>query len=245
MAVSGISGTSGSTSLSRQTIAQNFDTFLSILTTQLRNQNPLDPLDTNQFTQQLVQFTGVEQQLKTNDFLEALLLNTQSTARSDAVSYIGKEVSASGKTAELKDGGAYWTYNAAANVANATVTIKNAAGSVVYVEQGSLNAGSGAFLWDGKGSDNSMQPDGVYTIEIKGTNLNGNTVTVTTQSVGIVTAVDFSGSEPMLTVGKNKIALKDVTNVRLVTEATTPPPAAEPDTGGDDDGDGGEETPAA
>src|SRR5690554_6846887 len=110
MAVSGVSGSSSTTQAAsaRSTIAQNFDTFLSILTTQLKNQNPLDPLDTNQFTQQLVQFTGVEQQLKTNDFLQALLLNTQSTARSDAVSYIGKEVSASGKTAELKDGGAYW-----------------------------------------------------------------------------------------------------------------------------------------
>lgn len=248
MSVSGVSNTSGTNSLSRQTIAQNFDTFLSILTTQLKHQNPLDPLDTNQFTQQLVQFTGVEQQLKTNDFLQALLLNTQSTARSDAVSYIGKEVSASGKTAELKDGGAYWTYNAAANVANATVTIKNAAGSVVYVEKGSLNSGAGAFLWDGMGSDGSKQPDGVYTIEIKGTNLNGNTVAVSTNSVGIVTAIDFSGPEPMLTVGKNKIALRDVTNVRLAAETTKPPPVNEPDPdpepgNGDDQGD--DETPAA
>lgn len=236
MAVSGVSGaagTSGTSATSRSTIAQNFDTFLSILTTQLRNQNPLDPLDTNQFTQQLVQFTGVEQQLKTNDFLQALLLNTQTTARSDAVSYIGKEVTATGKTAELKDGGAFWTYNAASNVANANVTIKDARGSVVYTEAGSLNAGSGSFLWDGRGSDGNMQPDGVYTIEIKGTNLNGNTVAVSTNSVGIVTAIDFSGAEPMLTVGKNKIALKDVTNVRLVTQTTTPP-ATEPPVEDDD-----------
>ncbi|WP_084620397.1 flagellar hook assembly protein FlgD [Devosia chinhatensis] len=240
MTVSGVSGTSGASAASRQTIAQNFDTFLSILTTQLKNQNPLDPLDTNQFTQQLVQFTGVEQQLKTNEFLEALLLNTQSTARSDAVSYIGREVSASGKTAELKEGGAYWTYNAATNVANATVTIKNAAGSVVYVEQGSLSGGNGAFLWDGMGSDGNKQPDGVYTIEIKGTNVSGNTVAVSTSSVGVVTAVDFSGAEPMLTVGRNKIALKDVTNIRIVTETTTPPPAT-----GTPGGDGETETPAS
>ncbi|MBJ3786953.1 flagellar hook assembly protein FlgD [Devosia sediminis] len=230
MAVDGVSSTNSAATknaASRQTIADNFDTFLSILTTQLRNQNPLDPLDTNQFTQQLVQFTGVEQQLKTNEFLEALLLNTQTTARSDAVSYIGKQVSASGETAELKDGGAYWAYNAEANVANATVTIKNSAGQVVYTETGSLNAGPGAFLWDGVGSDGSTKPDGVYTIEIKGTNLKGNEVKVSTQSVGVVTGVDFSGSEPMLTVGKNKVALKDVTDVRVVPETTTPPPAGE------------------
>jgi flagellar basal-body rod modification protein FlgD len=230
MAVNGVSNSSSTTStsnLSRSTIADNFDTFLNILTTQLKNQNPLDPLDTNQFTQQLVQFTGVEQQLKTNDFLEALLLNTQTSYRADAVSYIGKQVTASGETAELKDGGALWAYNAEANVANATVTIKNSAGSVVYTETGSLNAGAGSFLWDGIGTDGSTRPDGIYTIEIKGTNLAGNTVKVSTSSIGIVTAVDFSGSEPMLTVGKNKVALSDVTDVR-VPPATTPP-AEEPD----------------
>ena len=205
---------------SRATMADNFDTFLNILTTQLKNQNPLDPLDTNQFTAQLVQFTGVEQQLKTNEFLEALLLNTQTSYRADAVSYIGKEVTASGETAELKDGGAYWAYDAETNVANATVTINNAAGSVVYTETGSLNAGPGAFLWDGVGSDGNTQPDGIYTVDIKGTNLAGNTVKISTSSVGVVTAVDFSGSEPMLTVGKNKVALSDVTSIRQVDTTT-------------------------
>jgi flagellar basal-body rod modification protein FlgD len=232
MAVGGVSGASAGSGLgaSRQGLADNFDTFLSILTTQLKNQNPLDPLDTNQFTQQLVQFTGVEQQLKTNQFLEALLLNTQTSYRADAVSYIGKQVTASGETAELIDGGAYWAYNAEANVANATVTIKNSAGQVVYTENGSLNSGPGAFLWDGIGSDGSKKPDGVYTIEIKGTNLAGNTVKVSTSSVGVVTGVDFSGKEPMLIVGKNKLAISDVTDVRLVADKPAdPPPAEEPD----------------
>lgn len=220
MAVDSVASSSsnGAVSSARSTIAGNFDTFLSILTTQLKNQNPLDPLDTNQFTAQLVQFSGVEQQLKTNEFLEALLLNTQTSYRADAVSYIGKQVSASGETAELVDGGAYWAYNAEANVANATVSIKDAAGNVVYTETGSLNAGPGAFLWDGVGSDGNTKPDGIYTIEIKGTNLAGNEVKVSTSSVGIVTGVDFSGSEPMLTVGKNKVALSDVTDIQLVSE---------------------------
>ena len=238
MAVDSVSPSSSTSAVSsaRSTIAGNFDTFLSILTTQLKNQNPLDPLDTNQFTAQLVQFSGVEQQLKTNEFLEALLLNTQTSYRADAVSYIGKQVSASGETAELVDGGAYWAYNADANVANATVSIKDAAGNVVYTETGSLNAGPGAFLWDGVGSDGNTKPDGIYTIEIKGTNLAGNEVKVSTSSVGIVTGVDFSGAEPMLTVGKNKVALSDVTDIQLAREA---PPA---DGDGDDEPDTETET---
>jgi flagellar basal-body rod modification protein FlgD len=229
MAVDSVSGTSNSSALSnsRSTIAENFDTFLNILTTQLKNQNPLDPLDTNQFTAQLVQFTGVEQQLKTNQFLESLLQSTQSSGKTDAVSYIGREVTAAGTTAELKNGGATWAFNADAQVANATVTIKNANGRVVYTETGSLDKGPGNFLWTGKGSDGNTQPDGTYTIDIKGTNLSGNTIKVSTSTIGIVTAVDFSGSQPILTVGTGKILLSDVTNVRIPN--TAPIPDAETD----------------
>src|SRR6188768_2166970 len=98
MAVNSVSSTqnpSSSLNLTREGIADNFDTFLSILTTQLKNQNPLDPLDTNAFTQQLVQFTGVEQQLKTNEFLEALInLNSEANGgNTQAVTYIGKKIS--------------------------------------------------------------------------------------------------------------------------------------------------------
>src|SRR6187402_3815488 len=103
MAVTGVSGSSNASQMasSRSTIADNFDTFLNILTTQLKNQNPLDPLDTNQFTQQLVQFTGVEQQLKTNEFLEAMMLANQNSGNSNAVGYIGKTITASGVKSEL------------------------------------------------------------------------------------------------------------------------------------------------
>lgn len=201
---------------SRATIADNFDTFLNILTTQLKNQNPLDPLDTNQFTQQLVQFTGVEQQLKTNEFLETLMLSTQNTAKSDAVSYIGKQVTASGRTGELTDDKAvFWAYDAKSAVPNATVTIKNASGSVVYSETGSLNSGPGTFRWDGKTSDNNNAPNGIYTIEIKGTSLSGANIDVSTSSVGVVSGVDFTGDVPILTVGGRKIAITDITDVRV------------------------------
>src|ERR1041384_4500918 len=90
------SGVSSTPAASKAVLAGNFDTFLQLLTTQLKNQNPLDPLDTNQFTQQLVQFAGVEQQLKTNDFLASLVQANANTTNSNAVNYIGKTVTASG-----------------------------------------------------------------------------------------------------------------------------------------------------
>ncbi|HEY8578157.1 MAG TPA: flagellar hook assembly protein FlgD [Devosia sp.] len=226
MAVSGVSGTSTSQmASSRSTIADNFDTFLSILTTQLKNQNPLDPLDTNQFTQQLVQFTGVEQQLKTNEFLETLMLSGQNTAKSDAVSYIGKEVTSSGKTGELTGtNAAFWAYSADAKAANATITIKDSKGQIVYNQTGPLEAGPGTFRWDGKGSDGNMKPNGVYTIDIQGKDSNGQTVKISTASIGIVTAVDFTGDVPLLTVGTRRVAITDVTDVRIPDVTAKPAP---------------------
>ena len=236
MAVNPLAGSSGVNSNvpvvdQRATIADNFDTFLNILTTQLKNQNPLDPMDTNQFTQQLVQFTGVEQQLKTNSFLEALMNASQNSVNTDAVSYIGKEVTAAGTKADLKGGGASWAYNAEAAVSDAKVTIKDANGNVVYSETGSLQKGPGNFLWDGYGSDGTLKPDGTYTITIDGKNLAGNNVAISTSTVGVVSAVDFSGSEPILTVGGSKIKLSDVTAVKVPDLASTPDPddSADPD----------------
>ena len=99
MSVSGVSNSSNTSSpsaIDAKTIAGNFDTFLQLLTTQLKNQNPLDPLDTNQFTQQLVQFSSVEQQLKTNDYPVGPGGSNANTVQTSAVNYIGKTVTASG-----------------------------------------------------------------------------------------------------------------------------------------------------
>src|SRR5689334_23087638 len=107
----GAAGATDTGALGRARLAENFDTFLSLLTTQLKNQDPLSPLDSNQFTQQIVQMTGVEQQLLTNDLLKKLVSNTGSGV-STAVSLIGKEVRAESADAALKSGGsAQWTYS--------------------------------------------------------------------------------------------------------------------------------------
>lgn len=232
MAVDGVSGkVNNSLSNSRTTIAENFDTFLNILTTQLKNQNPLDPLDTNQFTQQLVQFTGVEQQLKTNEFLQTLLIATQSTSKTDAVTYIGKEVTSTGRTGELSDtNAAFWAYSADAKADNASISIKDANGNVVYKTSGPLESGPGTFRWDGKSNDGSTNANGVYSIEIAGKDIQGRDVKISTASIGLVTAVDFTGDVPVLIVGSRRVTLTDVTDVRIpdVTAPVTPPPATEP-----------------
>src|SRR5215203_3561002 len=112
-------------------IAENFDSFLMLLTTQLKNQSPLDPLDTNQFTQQLVQFASVEQQLKSNATLSALLTTVKASTTSNAASFIGMQVTADGATTRLSNGSARWVLNPARNASQAAITIRDKNGGVV------------------------------------------------------------------------------------------------------------------
>ena len=222
MSVSGVGSSSSSSSntIDRTTIADNFDTFLQLLTTQLKNQNPLDPLDTNQFTQQLVQFSGVEQQLKTNDFLASLVTANANTTNSNAVGYIGKTVTASGVRSELIGGKAQWQFNIS-DAATVTVNIKDANGNTVYTQQGAMQAGSGAFTWDGTDNQGNTEPDGTYSISMQAVTGEGKTINVSTETTGVVTGVDFTGSEPVLLVGKARLNLSGVTSVRTTTTDDT------------------------
>jgi flagellar basal-body rod modification protein FlgD len=220
MAISGVSGTSNSTITgTRQGIADNFDTFLQLLTTQLKNQNPLDPLDTNAFTQQLVQFSSVEQQLKTNDYLSALVQSNANAVQTNAVTYIGKVVTAAGTRSELIGGKAVWNFSLD-DAAQAIVSIKDANGNTVYTEQGSLQAGTGQFEWDGTTSTGGKAPDGTYTISIAGTNAEGRTVPISTEFAGTVTGIDFTGSEPVLLIGTTRVNISGVTSIRTAPAAT-------------------------
>ena len=222
MTVSGVGSTSSTTpsnATDAQTIAGNFDTFLQLLTTELQNQNPLDPLDTNQFTQQLVQFSGVEQQLKTNDYLSSLVTANANTVNSNAVGYIGKTVSANGVRSELVNNQAQWNFSLA-DAATVNVDIKDANGNVVYCEQGKMQGGSGTFTWDGKDSSGNAQPNGTYSIQMTAVNASGKNVAVTTQTTGVVTGVDFTGTEPVLLIGGARVNLSGVTSVSTTTSSS-------------------------
>ena len=222
MSVSGVGSSSSSSSntIDRQTIANNFDTFLQLLTTQLKNQNPLDPLDTNQFTQQLVEFSGVEQQLKTNDFLASLVTANANTTNSNAVGYIGKTVTADGVRAELANNKAQWNFTIP-DQANVTVNIKDANGNTVYTESGGMQAGSGIFTWDGKDNQGNVQSPGTYSISMQAVSPEGKSVNISTQSTGVVTGVDFTGTEPVLLVGNSRLNLSGVLSVVQASSDTS------------------------
>jgi flagellar basal-body rod modification protein FlgD len=198
---------------SRGAIANNFDAFLLLLTTQLKNQSPLDPLDTNQFTQQLVQFASVEQQLRTNDTLKALLTNAQTSTVSNAASFIGMQVTADGASTRLGDEGASWTLTAPKAVARATLTIKDVEGNVVATSLRPLAAGSQGFTWDGRTSTGEKAPLGDYTITVTGMDAGGASVSIKTEIAGRVDSVDLNGGETILTIGKVRVPLGAVKSV--------------------------------
>jgi len=195
------SSSTSNTSSSNTTIANNFQTFLTLLTTQLQNQNPLDPLDTNQFTAQLVQFAGVEQQLRQNDQLATLVSLEKSAQSTQALGYVGYTVSVDGSKAPY-DGtnSAAWTLNAP-NDTTAAITITNSAGQTVFSGNYPVTKGKANFTWDGKGNDGTQYPAGYYTINASGKDSAGNNVAIPSQVQGVVDSVDLPASPPLLSVG--------------------------------------------
>jgi flagellar basal-body rod modification protein FlgD len=193
-----------------QQLAGNFDTFLQLLTTQLQNQDPLSPMDSNQFTQQLVAFAGVEQQINTNDNLQNLISLSLSQNASSAVGYIGRSVVMTSGKGSLAGGSCDWTYNLAAPSAGTTLTVTNASGQVVYTASGATAAGNNDFSWNGQDSSGNQLPDGQYTLNVSAAASDGSAVTATVASKALVTAVDMSGSTPMLVLGSMEIPMTDV-----------------------------------
>jgi flagellar basal-body rod modification protein FlgD len=230
MAVNGVTSNvtsaitgNGSSTTTTDTLASNFTTFLSLLTTQLKNQNPLDPLDTNQFTQQLVQFAQVEQQLKSNDQLAALVSLQQTAQTTQALGFVGHIVAIDGKTTKLENGSAGWSFNAT-KPSSATINITNSAGATVYTGTFSLQAGTQNFIWDGRNNNGAQLPDGEYTMNITAKDANGQTTAVSTEIQGIVDSVDVSQSPPVLSVGGKDYTVDKIKRVvRPVVQPETPP----------------------
>ncbi|WGS21769.1 MULTISPECIES: flagellar hook capping FlgD N-terminal domain-containing protein [unclassified Bradyrhizobium] len=195
----GSSSGSNSASTTTKGIADNFQTFLTLLTTQLQNQNPLDPLDTNQFTQQLVQFAGVEQQLKSNDQLKSLIEIEKSAQSTQALVYVGNTVAVDGSKAQF-DKSATWNLTAT-QATSATITITSSTGQTAYSGNFNLNQGNASFVWDGKGTDGTQWPPGTYTLTATGKDSKGNDVAITTEIQGMVDSVDLTASPPLLSIG--------------------------------------------
>lgn len=205
---------------SRENLASSEETFLSLLTTQLKNQDPLSPMDSNQFTQQIVQMTGVEQQLLTNDLLQ-MLVGMNDGGLTNSVNLIGKQVSTKSSSGTLTDGKVDFTYNLPRAATSLKLEVVDQYGkTVATIKPDDLTKGDKTFSWDGKSADGAQQPNGgVYTLKATASDVAGSAIAVSPQSAlaGLVTGVDSVDGVTMLTIGGRKVPLSSVVGV------TTPP----------------------
>lgn len=202
-----------------KTLAGNFDTFLKLLTAQLQNQDPLEPMDASQFTQQLVQYSSVEQNIYTNKNLETLIALQKGGGLGNAVGYIGREVSADDARAALTDGQASWTYTLPREAESVSLTVTNESGQIVYSGTGPTSAGANTVGWDGKTNSGATAGDGIYTLSVKAVDSTGATLTAPVTLKGRVSAVETADGEVVLDVNGVKLNLTDVTAVREVATA--------------------------
>lgn len=216
---SSTTSSSSGTVTDRQMLAQNFDQFLTLLTAQLKNQDPTSPMDTNQFTSQLVQFASVEQQMKQNATLTSLVSNTNNTNAIGALNFVGHTVTASGTMTALKSGSADWILDAP-RAGTATISITDNNGAKVFSTTKALNGGTQSFHWDGKNAAGATLPDGLYSISVDGKAVDRSSITVSTEIYGKVDGVDLSGTTPALKIGGLSI---DLTSVKAID---TPPAAS-------------------
>lgn len=193
--------TQTSTSLSRAKLSDNFDTFLTLLTAQLANQDPLNPVDSAQFTQQLVQYSQVEQQIATNDKLATLLTQSAASGSAAAVSFIGKTAVFTNDVTRLSDGAANWTYDTTGATSDVKLSVRDASGKEVYAETRALKNGDQSFSWDGKDSSGRTLADGPYRLVVTATDGDGKAVTPTIKVEETITGIDFatSGAATVLT----------------------------------------------
>lgn len=213
-AVSGIGSTSPALSNSQTGLADNFEMFLTLLTEQMKNQDPLNPLDSTQFVNQLVDFSSVEQQIAQNQNLENLLLLQSAAAQSASVSYIGRVATALTPQAMLQEGEASWEYTVPDEVHSSSIIIRDENDRIVARRDGETTAGSHDFTWDGLGDGGAALEDGVYSLEVIAQNADGDNVDVNIQAAARVTGVDLSGSEVIVEMGGIRVPLSSVMSIK-------------------------------
>ncbi|HAE49073.1 MAG: flagellar hook capping protein [Tistrella sp.] len=227
MATSSVTNTTATTATtSKATIANNkladdFDQFLTLLTTQLKNQDPTNPLDTNEFTNQLVLFTQTEQLVQSNSNLESLISLSEGQQVANAASYIGKVVDANGDTIQMTDGSASYHYRLPENAEKVTVNIIDESGKVVRSEAGETTAGVHNYEWDGKDSEGKLLDDGQYRMSVTALDAKGKTIAVTTSITGTVDSVGITNGNVVLNVNGVEIPLSEVTGIRDASAATS------------------------
>lgn len=220
----GTSGTSteaGKAAASKNKLAKDLNTFLTLLTTQLKYQDPLSPMDSTQFTNQLVQFANVEQQIQANDNLESLIKLQTGNQAAMAIGYLGATVAAESASLPLQDGVASFSYQVPQEIESAMVVIRDSSGSVVYSKDAKTTLGSNTVEWDGKDNFGFPLKDGVYEVQATGTTSEGEKLQLSTAIKGTVTGITTENNAVYLSLGGVNVELTKILGVTQPAAAKT------------------------
>jgi flagellar basal-body rod modification protein FlgD len=199
----------------KKSLGMNKDDFMKLFIAQLQYQDPLKPQDPSAMLDQLSQLSLVEQSYNSNTALTNLLTAQNNSISLTALSFIGKDVKATGNGATF-DGSASTTlkFNLPLSAASTQVTIVDGSGKTIRtVALGPSNTGDNSFSWDGRDNSGTLLPAGAYTFAVSATAVDGTPLLATTYTTGRINGVNLSGSTPQLTIGATSVALSDVLSV--------------------------------
>lgn len=209
-------------------LATTLGDFLLLLTTQLKNQDPLEPMNSSEFTSQLVQFASVEQQISQNRNLEELIKINRINRAASVVSFLGKRIEATGDTTVLSNGYAEWNYALPEVAEDVTLTITDSDGETVFETTGEGTIGAHKFVWDGLDRSGEPLPEGEYTLTVAATDVEGAAIVATTTIVGHVTGMETVDDDLILSIGGIGVPFDKVLSVQppLKDDKTAPEPQA-------------------
>lgn len=198
--------TTSNASQANDQLFEDYEAFLQLLTTQLQHQDPLDPMDTAEYTDQLTQYAILEQNVATNDNLEQLIGLTTTSTNTAALQYIGQTAEIDSNYAMLSDGSATWSYSPSETTAEVSLIVRDQDGRQVYEESGETGIGEQTFVWDGQTNRGSTAANGIYSLEVVASDRNGEAVATEVTSFGEITGVDTTDGDVVYVVGELRVS---------------------------------------
>jgi flagellar basal-body rod modification protein FlgD len=213
--------------------------FLTLLVAQLKNQDPMNPMENADFTAQMAQFSSLEQLMNVNENLEILTTSANATNSAQAMALIGKEVKAAGENIHVKNGvGSDISFELPESASKVLISIEDESGNVFRtIEQTSMSAGAHQIAWDGKGQYGAPLPDGLYTYSVSAKDDNGSVMAVETFTRGIVDTISFDNGIGYIHIGELKYMLSEVLEVAEVADQEPVTDGDQQDNSGDSSGD--------
>ena len=185
----------------------DFNLFLKLLTTQMQNQDPLNPMDSTQYTQQLAQYSQVEQSTQQTSLLRDILSRLSTSDMAQASTFIGRQAAFDTNVAGLGSKSAEWSYQLPHSAATITATIKDSTGRVMMTKELDPSRSTGSFAWDGSLVTGGVAPHGAYSLSLEAKDVSGNSIPATVQSIGVVDSVTSSSGDVLLGVNGAQISL--------------------------------------